>query len=138
MEPRGGYTLSAGSICERRGESGAEACAVPPRKRGDDQGVGEYRGQRRKPLPFCGELCCYAGGQQCGKRAADDIRRAVRTQQICDQAPNKKPPLGFREEEGEHAQRFGYPALNRAVGDAEERGGEGQHCIQSADHGGQC
>ena len=58
---------------ERRGESGAEACAVPPQKRADDQGVGEYRGQRRKPLPFCGELCCDAGGQQCGKRAADAV-----------------------------------------------------------------
>ncbi len=52
------------------------------------------------------ELCSDAGGQQRSQGSADDIRRAVRTQQVCDQAPNKKPPLGFRKKEWEHAQRF--------------------------------
>ena len=122
---------------ECRRECRAETCTIPPQESANHQSIGKYRRKRCKPFPFCGELCSDAGGQQRSQGSADDIRRAVRTQQVCDQTPNKKPPLGFRKKEWEHAQRFGYPALDRAVGDTKDRSGEGQDCIECADDGGQ-
>ena len=61
------------------------------------------------------------GGQQGGGGADHDVQHAVGAEQVGDQAAHAQTPGRLRQEEGQDAQRLGKTALDRTVGDAENR-----------------
>ena len=76
------------------------------------------------------------GGQQRGKGPEDDVQRAVGAEEIGHQAPHEQARGGGGEEEGQYAQSLRKPALDRAVGDAEDRSEVGQHRVQRGNDAG--